>query len=196
MCVRVPNEHMHGYRSELEAAGERHHVVWVDARADLRQALRVALVKLVKRAVEDRVVRVEGEAADVLAGAGRVVGDLLGALADGVEDDVVSEVGAPRVVEVQRQESLGARGRVGGGALGTVREVVREERLDIVRDEVAGLPGELRADTLKDSQYQQRLRIASSHLGLVSDKLDHIERVALERDGVEDATGRVLVERG
>ena len=142
---------MHGYRSELEAAGERHHVVRVDARADLRQPLRVALVELVERAVEDGVVRVEGEAADVLAGAGGVVGDLLRALADGVEDDVVGEIGAPGVVEVQRQEPLGAGGRVGGGALGTVREMVGEEGLDVVGDEVAGLPGELRADALGDN---------------------------------------------
>ena len=187
---------MHGYPSELEAAGERHHVVRVDTRADLPQALRVALVELVERAVEDGVIRVEGEAADVLAGAGSVVRDLLRALADGVEDDVVSEVGAPGVVEVQRQEPLVAGGRVGGGAFGTVREMVGEEGLDVVGDEVAGLPGEVGPDALQDSQYRQQLRIARPYLGLVSDELDHIERVAFERDGVEDATARVSVERG
>ena len=134
--------------SHLPATSEAHEVAWVVLRLQRLEPSQIITEDPIEGRVEHRVVAVEWCAGDVLTLVHSDLCQVRRTLARSVVHRVVSGLCTVRVVDVEREEALSARGWVCGGRLGAVREEGGEEGLDVVADERAGDPGEARAPEL------------------------------------------------
>ena len=102
-------------RRNLPASSETHHVRGVVLLLRSLEARKAVSEDPVQRRARDGVVAVQRRVGDVLALADGDLRELLRTLHGGVAEEVVGERGLPCKVDVEREQALGAAGRVGGG---------------------------------------------------------------------------------
>lgn len=134
--LRVLSKH-----SELESTCQTHDIIWIHTRFDLLQSRHIISINPLQIFIVERIVRVHRRILDILSLRHRCRTDYGRRLDDRIVEDAIRKRVGPGVVDVVWEVADGAIGRVGG--VGTVREDVGEEGLNVVRDEGAGVEGVL-----------------------------------------------------